>query len=586
MILVFAIIPLILLTVVGITYMNTIIRTEISSRSYNTLSVIEQEINGFLGDMLMISNILINNPDVRSVLTSNEPAFETMKRLDDTSSSILNFVISGSDARVTYIDHQGRYFTNWSQNFNDYSFIGSLPIITRAKQSLGHVVWSSFHPSYILEEATVGPSYFSLARSMELGPAEEGGTGVFLLSISEEVIKHILSKHLTSKNEAIFLKDNTGSVLTGAGSSEMIDRSDNLEYAELEQFSQNIEYVQSNNSTYIVVSRLLQQVPTALLSEGWSVTAYFNYNRIAANIQRITAGLSIAVIGIFILTTLLSALFTRQIVKPIQVLSTHMSNWNIHRPMNLPETKQDDEVGQLYNSFTRMDENIRKLFTQLDLEHKARERYRYQSLRARINPHFLFNTLATVRWMALIRKADNIVDTLDAISHLLEFSMAKGDGVTTLAEELNCVNKYVQIQNTRFGGRFCLEYNIPDHIQNRRILRFILQPVVENSILHGYATTQSRGLIKIEASVFRDTLCISVIDHGKGMEQDEIFKAIYQDNNCPDTSSCGIGLSVIHSMLTVLFGPDYGVSIASNNGTTVTLTLPVSEKLLAKASGD
>lgn len=204
-------------------------------------------------------------------------------------------------------------------------------------------------------------------------------------------------------------------------------------------------------------------------------------------------------------------------------------------------------------------------------------------MRAQVNPHFLFNTLTTIRWMAIIKKADNIVDSVDALADILKYSMDKGKEFVTLEEEVHSIKSYVSLQNYHYGSRFVLLENISQDLLECQVIKFILQPIVENSILHAFKEKKSNCVISIKAICEERNaekyLILSVSDNGFGMSKEQIeeFDVSRKKGYRRKNKESGIGLLNVDERIRIQFGNTYGLAITgeANKGTTVWYTLPV-----------
>jgi len=177
-----------------------------------------------------------------------------------------------------------------------------------------------------------------------------------------------------------------------------------------------------------------------------------------------------------------------------------MENYTLDMDLKDIDMKRSDEIGQLNRSFRQMSMNIRHLFEELKNEHEIKEKYRYESLRAQLNPHFLFNTLSTIRWMAIIRGAENIVDGIDALAHILKYSMSRENCLVTVAEEVENIRNYLYIQNCRYGNHCRLEMDLEGDLMNLKTAKFILQPILDNALFLGYDKERVEILIRIYGS--------------------------------------------------------------------------------------
>lgn len=214
------------------------------------------------------------------------------------------------------------------------------------------------------------------------------------------------------------------------------------------------------------------------------------------------------------------------------------------------------------------------------------------ALQSQINPHFLYNTLESVRGQALIDGNIEIAKMMEALSSFFRYSISRKGSLVALREELANIQNYMMIQRYRFNNRFSLEIYIDEEDEEAydyKIPKLIIQPVVENAIFHGLEESLEGGKVVIEIIVTEKHLIITVSDNGKGMEQellerlnDNIHTGYKRKEAQEKTVSrnTGIGLPNIHRRIQLLFGEEYGVCVYStlNQGTDVEITIPISRK--------
>ncbi|CAH1221734.1 hypothetical protein PAECIP111892_05031 [Paenibacillus auburnensis] len=234
----------------------------------------------------------------------------------------------------------------------------------------------------------------------------------------------------------------------------------------------------------------------------------------------------------------------------------------------------NDEIGELTQTFNRMLSRIEDLATdkyQLGLDVKNME---LRALQAQINPHFLYNTLDMVNWLAMKYNAEDIRTLITSLSDFYKISLSNGEDIIPIRAEIEHIRAYVFIQNMRFRNRITLEIDVPEEVCNSSTLKLILQPLVENAILHGIMEKDSQlGTIRIRGCVEGNDIRIVVEDNGVGMDEEtikEIKSGTLQRN------SGGYGMRNIHHRLEIMFGLPYGLTLESKigKGTRVTLRLP------------
>jgi two-component system sensor histidine kinase YesM len=228
-----------------------------------------------------------------------------------------------------------------------------------------------------------------------------------------------------------------------------------------------------------------------------------------------------------------------------------------------------------------MVEQIELLIAQVnEVESKKREA-EMRALRYQINPHFLFNTLATIRWMIMYKKYDGAYNGIASLVQLMEASMEKKGVFCSIREELALLDKYMVIQQFRYGSNLHLHIYCEDALRDIVIPRMLLQPIVENAVFHGIAPQEHGGHINIYIQLYDETpprLQIRIEDDGRGIAPDKI-NTLLQSSSDHRSGMFGIGLNHVHETIQLYYGIESGVFIESNQGkgTIISLELKMKE---------
>ena len=234
----------------------------------------------------------------------------------------------------------------------------------------------------------------------------------------------------------------------------------------------------------------------------------------------------------------------------------------------------NDEIGKLTRNFNYMQTRIAAL-----LEEKYRlgqeiKNLELKALQAQINPHFLYNTLDLINWMAVRTNTPEISRVVEALSKFYRLSLNKGDDTITIANELEHVRAYVEIQNMRFDHCIRLVIDVPPEILEYKMVKLVLQPLVENSIIHGILEKdQESGVIQITGELDAGTIQLYVTDDGVGMPPEKAARMLIDAST---DEHHGYGVKNIHERIQLNYGLKYGLSYQSEpgKGTTVTITIP------------
>ncbi|QUI24806.1 histidine kinase [Vallitalea pronyensis] len=270
-------------------------------------------------------------------------------------------------------------------------------------------------------------------------------------------------------------------------------------------------------------------------------------------------------------------IITRELVKPIKRLTNGMKevrNGNLDIQIH---TTSQDEIGELTDSFNEMTRDIKTYLQRRIEDEKAIKDAEYQALQAQINPHFMYNSLNTLRWLATLQEADNIVDVIDSLWTLLHNTSHIQDQFVNLKKEIEIIDAYCTIQQVRYRGKFDIEYNIEDEHYNIVVPKYILQPIVENAIFHGIGPKKALGLIEVKTYTMDHDLYIEVMDDGVGMDEKTISQIMQSNTTATNKRLNNIGVNNVNDRLKLLYGESYGLVINSELGlkTTVTIKIPI-----------
>ena len=192
------------------------------------------------------------------------------------------------------------------------------------------------------------------------------------------------------------------------------------------------------------------------------------------------------------------------------------------------------------------------------------------ALQSQMNPHFLYNTLDSISWMSQNGNADKVPYIINALSDILRYSIIKENDFVTINDELSWLKNYMYIQKIRFQDSFTIHYHIEPDMQSYKIPRFILQPFIENSLLHGFSEIHQGGIIILSIFTKDNSIFITIEDNGKGMSDLLIHSVLHGKND-------GIGIGNTNTYLKQRFGQSYGIEITSRimESTKVIIKLPV-----------
>lgn len=233
-----------------------------------------------------------------------------------------------------------------------------------------------------------------------------------------------------------------------------------------------------------------------------------------------------------------------------------------------------DEVGYLSQQFDIAVEQVSRLIDAVKNEQAQKRKTEIQMLQAQINPHFLFNTLNSLKWTAMMCQAQSVSDGLGALAEILKNTIIDENSMIPLKVEIKNIENYLMIQKIRYGNLFETTYEIDEDLLDCLVLKFILQPIAENSIIHGFEGIDRQSAISISCTRSGDVLLIRIADNGKGFDPDAM--EIFNDHNRKKQKLSSIGIWNVQERIRMNFGDDYGLKIDSRigRGTVVTVSVP------------
>jgi two-component system, sensor histidine kinase YesM len=311
--------------------------------------------------------------------------------------------------------------------------------------------------------------------------------------------------------------------------------------------------------------------------EGWTYWSIIPFNMMFSKITAVKYSLVLVFMLLIVILISLGFNFLRRITNPILELSAAMQkvqngNFTIVNSLN-PSKIYEDEIGILYRNFISMIHRIDELIQENYSKQLLIKETEFKALQAQINPHFLYNTLESINWLAIINKQKEISNMVEALGHLMRNSINFTEDIITLEEELEIVKSYLTIQKYRFDDRLEFQLDIPSYCLTCRIPKLILQPLLENSFKHVVETSIDTSVITLQAYQEEDKLLIRIEDNGPGIDP-LILQKVKEGIVKP--RGTGIGLNNIDTRIRLFTGEQNGIRIENllGKGTAITVVLP------------
>jgi len=533
---------------------------------------VNTNIQSYVDNMENISLLALTNKDVKYYISSNSFITEEErrpyeKRISDLFQSIL--YTRKDIASIMVFGYNGRYVSDRRiTTLNPNAPPQRQSWYIEAQRAGGKSVISAPHVQNIIQNEYRW--VVSLSRELK---NTDGITadGIFLVDLNLSVVSDLLRQIDLGKKGYVFIVDREGNIV--------YHPQQQLIYSNL-RTERIADVLRAPSGTSFTVSdrdgkRFYSVQDTNI---GWKIVGVAYAGDLIGYKGTLRNSLLISLIGILV-ALLISLALSHRLSRPIRNLQRSMrlvekGNFEVKAPV-----QQMDEIGQLSRTFNMMVGQIKNLMDEVISTQENKRKSELALLQSQINPHFLYNTLDSIVWMAEQKQHEEVVLMTSALARLFRASITKDQELVPIRVELEHIRNYMLIQQMRYTSQ--LEYRIEfeDGILKYKTLKILLQPFVENAIYHGIRNKPERGTIVVRGKELEDAIEFEVEDDGVGMTEEAIEKIWNPPPAAPGLAK-GIGIGNVHERIRLFFGPAYGVTIRSelDEGTRITIKIPKVEQ--------
>lgn len=303
---------------------------------------------------------------------------------------------------------------------------------------------------------------------------------------------------------------------------------------------------------------------------------YSSQNRYIWQLTLVAVALSVGISACLILFVV------QRVTNPLRVLTRLLTRIDPDRPLPIFPSDSSDEIGMLGQSYNMLGKQIAILKEQLIRDEVRKKEADIRALQAQIHPHFLYNTLSSIHWIALMADEKRIADMVQALSDFLRISLNRGKDYCPVHQELSHIRNYAQIQSIRFPDQFDMDFIINSELNDKVMLKLLLQPLVENAMIHGIQKKNGKGTITVYLERKEELMSFLVLDDGIGMTVEQLDKVRSDLTSTEDISleeSGGYGLRNVNERLILHYGSESQLNIQSglNKGTRISFSIPIRE---------
>ncbi|MGG1555559.1 cache domain-containing sensor histidine kinase [Paenibacillus ferrarius] len=553
-------------------YTKNELTTKASVKAEQSLEVADLYISNIVRDMLNAFNMLQYDSEFITNLRLASNSYDNSKgnQVDffaykPVAEKLEQLTFFGGKTYVTIVLPNGLYFSNYSTYQNDLS---SLYKESWLQQMAGDPVnttnWIGVQNNYVRSDSERFPQLITVVRTIRL--YANASNAYIIISKPEQQIHEIFSKY--AEDQTMMLLDGTGTIVSHANV-HMIG----TKVPSAMLTTGLTEKMAWNGGEYIAYNHPLSFAE-------WSLQSLTPYWVVTGNIGNFLNDIFVFQALFFVLFSFVLLYLLRQLTKPIVQLVKTAARVELGNLDQRSLVTGQDEIGRLGSSFDRMLDKIEDMIRQIEWEQGRKRMAELEALQAQINPHFLFNTLNSIRLQVRMKGEVEIAEIISSLSTVLRMTINRNNEYITLHEESNTIQQYMKLMNFRHLENVELSISLASDTLLAMIPRFTLQPLIENAYLHGLK--QKHGHIYLSSWKQGHILYVRVEDNGIGMTGEQLAHVTSMltetgqpgdDKRERSSRINGIGLRNVHERLRIIYGDVYHMEIESSPGQGVRLTL-------------
>lgn len=555
----------VIVTGVSMKFTNTSIFENSSEYTHTIIQQMNQNIDSYIDYMENIAYLISSNEDVQDYLFDEKIDNEGRYRILNQFQTILD---SRSDIRnVGIISKNGRMLINdGSKSVNQDLDLNTQEWYATALEKPNGPILTSSHVQHIISGER--PWVITLSRGIRDRSGSGEKEGVFFIDLNYSAISELCDQSTVGTKGYAFILDAKGNIVYHPQQQQL--------YNELQ--TENISLIMdTDEDTVLTGTGNDGKLYSISRSEktGWTVVDCTNVKELLSKSRQAQSVYVLTAIILVIVALLFSRFMARSITLPIQKLRDSMKKVQ-EGDFSVSDVVVDskNEIGSLTKSFDVMTHRIHELMEQNVHEQEEKRKSELKALQSQINPHFLYNTLDSIIWMAEGKKNEEVVLMTASLARLLRQSISNEDEVVPIANEVEYARGYLTIQKMRYKDKLEFQIDVDSSILYIPLIKLVLQPIIENAIYHGLKYKESKGLLIVKGFMKDGNAVLQVIDDGVGMDE-ETLAHIY-DKHKVNYHSNGVGVYNVQKRLKLYYGDDYGITYESEKGkgTTATITIP------------
>lgn len=568
--LILSVIPVLLVGIVAYSVSARVIMNTTQEKTVNAIDMLCASIDELF---LEVQNLCQNTAEDITMQRLMRRDFENIKEqysADLEGSMELAFSVASSDNVFgLYVigENGGKYKSNAASFIVENSL--ERPWYRKVLEG-DKPVWFPIH-QYSYAVKTIDDSYLSVGVPF-IDKASGDVCGVVMADIEVKQLEKIIERGLNGQ-ESIYLLNEEGNIMHRWDTllNEESPKDEMIQRAVMQANLMSGESALLPNSDYLMVCRPLAQ-------SGFKIMGVIPKSQIRRSTDFVAAAMGISLLVVIIASILGGMYVADTVTRPIRKLEKIMIQVESGDLSVRMHSKYNDEIGRMSNSFDAMLDKTQRLIDQVVQEQKKLRQSELKVLQAQITPHFLYNSLDSVRWLLRLGKVKQAEQMLEALSTLFMVALSRGKEVISIRDEIRHVTSYLVIESMIYSKKIQYTIEVEPEIESYKTLKLLLQPLVENAIYHGIKNKDGVGEICVCVVEEKSGISLAVRDTGIGMsrKQVETLQKSLDTLQRPQTSQKGYGLFNVNERVKLFYGAEYGVKVDSRQGewTEVSIYIP------------
>lgn len=548
-------IPIIVISTVSLIKSSKIIQDKFSISNLINTKQTGNNIEFVLNDTRQLSLDIISDSTIHSFLEKAQSEPKTINEGYRTKAEEWLFYLADSNSYIDSIYIRTSSGETLFAKNPKYQINSNLD--KQIKSLKGHYMWNAESSENTSGSRT---SLLYISRTLNDINNISNELGILRININENKISNIFKNNLLESGENFYLVDQSNNIVSSL-------QKDVL-YKSIEQAV--FDRIVTSSEKYGFFTAKVQKENMLITfykldNTSWFLATFVPYSNLLKEIKTVRIQIIFSIFISFFVFSILTIIFLNKFLSPLKEVRRVMKdfqNGNFNVRLNI---SGNDEIALLGSSFNQMSSKVQDLMNQVYVVQIKQKEAELNALQEQINPHFLYNTLDTIYWMSRMEKALGTSRLIQALSKLFRLSLNHGYEYTTVENELEHLKNYIFIQEMRYDGIIQFSIDAAEDTMNCKVIKLILQPLVENAIYHGIEPRGENGLINIKIFSEHNILVYEIHDNGVGTDDKQIQEILQIPSE--KKSDFGFALKNVNDRIKLHFGEEFGITFTSVYGT-------------------